>query len=130
SGRKLNRYTPRLATLESVEKAITEILRARATCATEGTDRANNGPRRISAPSLTACCAPCCAPCGLPPSSLTRSWMVGFWHSGSPVSAAFFIEVAARPALPEADIGRIRPTLTWPFPIDVGCCAGPAGAAG
>src|SRR6202000_2150884 len=116
--------------LESVENAITEILRARATCATEGTDNANNGPRMISAPSLTACCAPCCAPCGLPPSSLTRSWMFGFWNSASAISAAFFIDCAATPALPDADIGRIKPTLTWPLPIDVGCWAGPAGAGG
>src|ERR1700744_1755964 len=130
SGRKLNRYTPRLAMLESVENAITEMLRARVTCATDGTDNANNGPRMISAPSPTACCAPCCAPCGLPPSSLTRSWMFGFWNSASAISAAFFIDCAATPALPEADIGRIKPTLTCPLPIDEGCCAGPAGGGG
>src|SRR6185312_16890326 len=87
-------------------------------------------PRRISAPSSTACCAPCCAPCGLPVSSLTRSWMLGFWNSASAISAALFIDCAATPALPEAESGRIRPTLTWPLPTAVGCCAGPAGAVG
>src|SRR6185437_5409986 len=116
--------------LESVEKAITEMFRARATCATEGTDRANSGPRMISAPSLTACWAPACAPCGLPPSSLTRSWMFGFWNSASAISAAFLIDCAATPALPDADSGRIKPTLTPPLPIEVGCWAGPAGAVG
>src|SRR5262245_39951381 len=129
SGRKLRRYTPRPATLESVEKAITEMPRVRATCATAGTEAANSGPRIISAPSLTACCAPALAPCELPASSLTRSWMFGFWNSASAISAAFFIDCAATPALPAADSGRIRPTLTCPEPTAVGSCCGPAGAS-
>jgi len=52
-------------------------LRPRATCATPGTERPNSGPRMICAPSSTACCAICWARCGVPPSSLTRSWMSG-----------------------------------------------------
>src|SRR6201994_3049074 len=116
--------------LESVENAITEMPRVRATCATAGTEAANNGPRRISAPSSTACCAPACAPDGEPPSSLIRTWMFGFWNSASAISAAFFIDTAATPALPDADSGRINPTLTWPLPATRGCCAGPAGAEG
>ena len=81
----------------------------------------------ISAPSSSACWVPCCAPCGLPPSSLIRSWMLGFWNSASAISAAFFIDCAATPALPAADSGRINPTLTCPLPTASGCCAGPAG---
>ena len=53
--------------------------------------------------------------------------MFGFWNSASAISAAFFIDCAATPALPDADSGRIRPTLTWPVPTAVGCCGGPAG---
>ena len=83
----------------------------------------------ISAPSSSACCVPWLAPCGLPPSSLIRSWMLGFWNSASAISAAFFIDCAATPALPAADSGRIRPTLTWPVPTACGCCGGPAGPA-
>ena len=71
-----------------------------------------------------------CAPCGLPPSSLIRSWMLGFWNSASAISAAFFIDCAATPALPAADSGRIRPTLTCPVPTASGCCCGPAGPSG
>src|SRR5262245_60253330 len=130
SGRKLRRYTPRPATLESVEKAITWMPRVRATCATAGTEAANSGPRIISAPSLTACCAPALAPCELPASSLTRSWMFGFWNSASAISAAFFIDCAATPALPAPDSGRIRPTLICPVPIAVASCGGPAGPSG
>src|SRR6516164_2333660 len=118
---------PRPATLESVEKAITETLRERAACAVDGTASANRGPRMISAPSPSACCAPWAAPCGLPPSSLMRSWILGFWNSASAISAAFFMDCAATPALPEADIGKINPTLTWPVPATLGCWAGPAG---
>ena len=40
--------------------------------------------------------------------------MFGFWNSASAISAAFFIDCAATPALPDADSGRINPTLTWP----------------
>src|SRR5689334_6986922 len=129
SGRKLNRYTPRPATLESVEKAITEMPRVRATCATAGTEAANNGPRMTSAPSLTACCAPALAPCGLPASSLIRSWMFGFLNSSSAISAAFFIDCAATPALPAAESGRINPTLTCPLPTAAGSCCGPPGGS-
>src|ERR1700747_2336796 len=115
--------------VESVEKAMQEMLRLRVACAAAGTEAANKGPRMISAPSSTACCVPCPAPWGLPASSLIRSWMFGFWNSASAISAAFFIEVAATPALPDADSGRIRPTLTWPLPATIGCWVGPAGAA-
>ena len=101
--------------------------RARVSCAVAGTEAANSGPRMISAPSSSACWVPCCAPCGLPPSSLIRSWMLGFWNSASAISAAFFIDCAATPALPAADSGRIRPTLTCPVPTASGCCCGPAG---
>ena len=66
-------------------------------------------------------------PAALPPSSLIRSWMLGFWNSASAISAAFFIDCAATPALPEADSGRIRPTLTCPVPTASGCCCGPGG---
>src|SRR6202012_1120686 len=113
--------------LESVENAMTEMLRVRATCATAGTDAANSGPRIISAPSSTACCAPCWAPCALPESSLISSWMLGFWNSASAISAAFFIDCAATPAFPDADNGRVRPTFTWPLTTPSGCCGGPAG---
>jgi len=41
---------------------------------------------------------------------------MGFWNSASAISAAFFIDCAATPALPAADNGRIRPTLIWPVP--------------
>src|SRR5882762_7174804 len=59
----------------------------------------------ISAPSSSACCVPWLAPCGLPASSLIRSWILGFWNSASAISAAFFIDCAATPALPAADSG-------------------------
>ena len=68
---------------------------------------ANSGPMMISAPSSIACCAAACALCGLPPSSFTSSWMFGFLNSASAISAAFFIDCAATPALPGADSGRI-----------------------
>src|SRR3954451_16816325 len=100
---------------------------ARATCAVAGTEGANNGPRMISAPSSSACCAPCCAPCGLPPSSLNSSWMLGFWNSASAISAALRIDCAATPALPAADSGRMTPTLTCPVPATCGGCGAPEG---
>src|SRR5579864_3265143 len=103
--------------------------RPRATCAVAGTDDANSGPKMISAPSSSACCATCCAPCGLPPSSLIRSWRLGLRNSESAISEAFFIDCAATPALPAADSGRIKPTLTCPVPTDTGCCGTPAGVA-
>src|ERR1700719_1992081 len=53
--------------------------------------------------------------------------MLGFWNSASAISAAFFIDGAATPALPAADSGRIKPTLTPPLPTACGCCCGPAG---
>src|SRR6516164_3611364 len=106
-----------------------ETLRPWATCAVAGTEAANSGPRMISAPSPSACCAPWDAPCALPASSLIRSWILGFWNSASAISAAFFMESAATPALPAADNGRIRPTLTWPLPATIDCWGGPAGAA-
>ena len=109
---------PRPATLASVENAITGILRTRATCPTALTDCANSGPMIISAPSEIACWAPFCAPCGVPPSSFTSSWMFGLLNSASAISAAFFIDCAATPALPCADSGRTRPTRTWPSPTD------------
>src|SRR3954465_5690478 len=128
SGRKLKRDTPRPATLESVENAIIDTPRARVSCAAAGTDTANNGPRIISAPSSSACWVACCAPCGLPASSLISSWTLRLWNSASAISAAFFMDCAAPPALPAADSGRISPTLTWPLPTACGCCAGPDGS--
>src|SRR5664279_2251333 len=101
--------------------------RVRVNCAVAGTDSANSGPRMISQPSSSACWVPACAPCGLPASSLIRSWMLGFWNSASAISAAFFIDCAATPALPAADSGRINPTLTCPVPTASGCCGGPEG---
>src|SRR6201986_1818133 len=56
--------------------------------------------------------------------------MFGFWNSASAISAAFFIDCAATPALPDADSGRASPTLTCPLPAPPGCCPGPAGADG
>src|SRR3954453_6367645 len=53
--------------------------------------------------------------------------MLGFWNSASAISAAFFIDCAATPALPEADSGRISPTFVPPVPMACDCCAGPAG---
>src|SRR6202158_223003 len=125
SGRKLRRYTPRPATLESVENAMTDTPRARVSWAVAGTEAANSGPGITPAPSSSACCVPCCAPCGLPPSSLIRSWILGFWNSARAISEAFFIDCAATPALPAADSGRISPTLTCPVPATSGCCPGP-----
>src|SRR5882757_8268179 len=55
--------------------------------------------------------------------------MLGFWNSASAISAEFFIDCAATPALPAADSGRINPTLTCPVPATSGSCAGPAGPA-
>src|SRR6267378_474010 len=83
SGRKLKRYTPRPATLESVENAITDTPRVRASCAVAGT--------------------------------------------ASAISAAFFIDCAATPALPAPDSGRIKPTLNCPVPTATPSCGGPAG---
>src|SRR5881394_4182848 len=108
---------------------MTETPRVRVSCAVEGTETANSGPKMISAPSASACWVPWLAPCGLPPSSLIRSWTFGFWNSASAISAAFFIDCAATPALPAAESGRIRPTLTCPVPTESGCCCGPAGPA-
>src|SRR5262245_32601354 len=122
SGRKLNRYTPRVATLASVEKAITGMPRLRANCPTGATELANSGPRTISAPSSSACWAACCAPCTVPASSLTRSWMLGELNSDNAISAAFFMDCAARPALPLADSGRTSATLTCPVPMALLAC--------
>ena len=55
--------------------------------------------------------------------------MFGFWNSASAISAAFFIDCAATPALPAADNGRIKPTLTCPVPTASGSWVGPAGPA-
>ena len=94
------------------------MFRARATCPTALTDCAKRGPIMISAPSEMACWAPACAPCGVPPSSFTSSWMFGLLNSASAISAAFFIDCAATPALPCADSGRTRATRTWPSPTE------------
>ena len=75
---------------------------------------ANSGPRMISAPSSSTCCAACWAPGALPPSSFTRSWISGLLNSASAISAALRIDCAATPALPLADSGRMSPTLTLP----------------
>ena len=101
----------------------------RVSCAVDGTEPANSGPRMISLPSSSACWVACCAPCGVAPSSLIRSWMLGFWNSASAISAAFFIDCAATPALPAAESGSSIPTLTCPVPTAAGCCGGPAGPA-
>jgi hypothetical protein len=78
----------------------------------------------ISAPSARACWAACWAPDALPPSSLTRSWIFGLLNSASAISAALRMDCAATPALPLAESGRIRPTLTWPAPMVVPGAAG------
>src|SRR5215470_2893163 len=104
---------PRAATLASVENAITGTPRARAARPTGPTVSANSGPKMISAPSSSACCAPG-AP---PPSSVTRSWRSGLLNSASAISAALRMDCAATAALPLADNGRIRPALTFPSPI-------------
>src|SRR5579862_2113086 len=59
--------------------------------------------------------------------------MFGFLNSASAISAAFFIDCAATPALPCADSGRISPTRIWPLPTVVAgggsaasCCGGGA----
>src|SRR5215470_16925438 len=43
--------------------------------------------------------------------------MSGLLNSVSASSAAFFIDCAAMPALPPADIGSTRPTRTLPVPM-------------
>jgi hypothetical protein len=60
---------------------------------------------------------------------LISSWISGFWNSASAISAAFFIDCAATPALPDADSGSTSPTLTPPVPTACGCCGGPEGSA-
>src|SRR5262249_6448333 len=117
SGRKLRRYTPRAAALASVENATTGTPRERAARATGATVSANSGPRMISAPSSSACCAACWAPGTLPASSFTNSWRSGLLKSASAISAALRMDCAATPALPLADNGTIRAALTAPSPI-------------
>src|SRR4051812_12947990 len=126
SGRKLRRYTPRVATVASVENAITGTPRWRAAEPTTPTECANNGPMMISAPSASACWAACWAPPEVPPSSFTRSWTLGLLNSASAISPAFFIDSATVPALPPADNGRIRATRTAPVPISLDCTGGGA----
>ena len=53
--------------------------------------------------------------------------MFGSLNSASAISAAFFIESAAMPALPCADSGKIRPTRICPAPICAGCTGSAAG---
>ena len=72
SGKKLNKYTPRAATLASVENAITGTPRWRAAAPTTPTECANSGPMMISAPSLSACCAASCARAGIDRRHLDR----------------------------------------------------------
>jgi hypothetical protein len=48
-------------------------------------------------------------------------------NSLSAISAALRIAMPATPALPPADIGRIRPAFTWPVPIVLAATAGPGG---
>ena len=55
--------------------------------------------------------------------------MFGLLNSASAISAAFFMDSAAMPALPPADSGRISATLTWPVPIAVDGCTAPPGCA-
>src|SRR5215813_4457598 len=118
---------PRAATLASVENAITGTPRPRAARPTGPTVSANSGPKMISAPSSSACCAACCAPGALPPSSFTRSWRSGLLNSASAISAALRMDCAATAALPLADNGRIRPALTLPSPILLAGCDGAPG---
>src|SRR5581483_4244725 len=66
----------------------------------------------------------------LPPSSLIRSCIFGLLISASAISAAFFIEMAARPALPAAESGRMSATLICPAPSVLGACGGPACCTG
>src|SRR5262249_53899816 len=106
-----------------VENAITGTPRARAARPTGPTVSANSGPKMISAPSSSACCAPG-AP---PPSSFTRSWRSGLLNSASAISAALRMDWAATAALPLADNGRIRPALTLPSPIWLAVCDGAPG---
>src|SRR5581483_816743 len=54
--------------------------------------------------------------------------MFGLLNSASAMSAAFFIDCAATPALPPADSGRIKPTLTCPLPSVAAGCGAVAGA--
>src|SRR5262249_958499 len=117
SGRKRRRQTPRVATLASVENAITGTLRPRATCPTGVTVSANKGPRIISAPSSTACCAAFCADCALPASSLASSWMSGLLNSARAISAALRMDWAAIAALPAPESGRTSAALTCPVPM-------------
>src|SRR5437763_12078004 len=56
--------------------------------------------------------------------------MFGFCNSARAISAAFFIDCAATPALPAPDSGRINPTLICPVPTAVASCGGPAGPSG
>jgi hypothetical protein len=109
---------------------MTGILRGRATVPAACTVCANNGPRMTWAPSSIACVATIRANCGFPASSFTSSWMSVLENSASAISAAFFIDCAAVPALPPADSGRINATLYCPPPISLAACCGPAGPGG
>src|SRR5262245_57984410 len=53
--------------------------------------------------------------------------MSGRVNSASAISAAFFIDCAAKPALPPAESGRISATLIWPVPTVSLACGGPDG---
>src|SRR5207253_1034703 len=55
--------------------------------------------------------------------------MLGLLNSARAISAAFFMERAAAPALPAAVIGRMSPTLTPPVPIDAVGGAAAVGAS-
>src|SRR3974390_3589901 len=105
--------------------------RGLATLAPALTDCANNGPTMISAPSATACCAAACAVRGLPASSFTSNCTFGCLNSASAISAAFFIDCAATPALLCADNGRMSATPTRPLPggggVGAGCSASVGG---
>src|SRR5436853_1727270 len=56
--------------------------------------------------------------------------MFGLLNSASAISAAFFIDCAASPALPAADRGRISATLVPPVPTVWAACGGPGGGSG
>src|SRR5215510_11575007 len=57
--------------------------------------------------------------------------MLGLLNSASAISAAFFIDCAASPALPAADSGRISATLVpLALPTVWAACGGPGGGAG
>jgi hypothetical protein len=83
----------------------------RATCATAGTDCANSGPRMISAPSSTPAARPAARPAGVPV-VLDQELDVRILEFGQRHLGGVLHRLRGEPALPAAESGRIRPTLT------------------